>query len=243
MIYIPLLIVDEINELKHKEYTQSAEASAQAAFDKKLAQEEVWIRQGIKARRTRNEGRVRALKKMRQEFKDRQQKIGKVKLSQQTTELSGKEVLVAENLNFAYGDAPIIKDFSCIIQRGDKVGILGPNGAGKSTLIKLLLKQLEPISGHVKHGTKLDIVYFDQHRQAEYRTGCGLYHRSDAAVGRRKRNHTCLDHKHKKTTHLTCIHADHHADFLRALGGPLFLLISTETQRPNQSLLKRAQPL
>ncbi len=151
--------------IEHKEYLFNTEGKANELFDKKLAQEEVWIRQGIKARRTRNEGRVRALEKMRDEFKERRSKIGNVNLAKQTALLSGKEVFVIKNISYSYGDNIIIKDFSSIVLRGDKIGILGPNGVGKSTLIQLLLKQLEPETGSVKHGTKLEVVYFDQHRQ------------------------------------------------------------------------------
>lgn len=152
--------------LAHKEYLLTADDKANQLFDKKLAQEEIWIRQGIKARRTRNEGRVRALKAMREEFKQRRNKIGNVNFAKQTFAQTGKEIFVAENLSFGYGENTIIKNFSSIVLRGDKIGILGPNGVGKSTLIQLLLKQLEPTAGTIKHGTKLEVAYFDQHRQA-----------------------------------------------------------------------------
>jgi len=135
-----------------------------AKFDKKLAQEEVWIRQGIQARRTRNEGRVRALKKMREQRKQRreQQNVAAIKLNQGGK--SGKIVIEAENVIAKFDDKLVIDDFSCRILRGDKVGIIGPNGCGKSTLIKVLTGQLEPNSGKVKVGTNLDIAYLDQHR-------------------------------------------------------------------------------
>lgn len=152
--------------IKHKEYSLNAEQLANQQFDKKLKQEEVWIRQGIKARRTRNEGRVRALKKMREAFKERRTKIGKINISEQTSSLSGKEIFLVDDISFSYNNKVIIKDFSCVIQRGDKIGILGANGSGKSTLLKLLLKDLEPNKGTIKHGTKLHIAYYDQHRQA-----------------------------------------------------------------------------
>jgi len=140
-----------------------------ALFDKKLAQEEVWIRQGIKARRTRNEGRVRALEALRREGSARREVSGSAKVQIQAAEKSGKIVLEAENISYAWDadtDArnQVLHDFSTKILRGDKVGIIGPNGAGKTTLIRLLLGQIEPQSGTVKLGTKLEVAYFDQHR-------------------------------------------------------------------------------
>jgi len=141
------------------------EARHNALFDKKLAQEEAWIRQGIKARRTRNEGRVRALEKMREERAQRRERSGSARISAQQVEASGKIVIEAENLSFAWDGRPIVEDFSCKILRGEKIGILGPNGCGKSTLIQLLLGQLKPQSGWVKTGTRLEIAYFDQHRE------------------------------------------------------------------------------
>jgi len=136
-----------------------------ALFDKKLAQEEVWIRQGIKARRTRNEGRVRALEKMREARAQRRERGGNARLTAQQAETSGKIVIEADNLSFAWNGTPIIDDFSCKIMRGEKIGILGPNGCGKSTLIQLLLGKLEPQTGWVKTGTRLEVAYFDQHRE------------------------------------------------------------------------------
>jgi ATP-binding cassette subfamily F protein uup len=141
------------------------EARHNALFDKKLAQEESWIRQGIKARRTRNEGRVRALEKMREERAQRRERSGSAKITAQQAEASGKIVIEADNLGFAWDDRPIIRDFSCKILRGEKIGILGPNGCGKSTLIQLLLGKLEPQSGWVRTGTRLEVAYFDQHRE------------------------------------------------------------------------------
>ena len=141
------------------------EARHNALFDKKLAQEESWIRQGIKARRTRNEGRVRALEKMRRERAMRRERSAGATLSTQAAEASGKIVIEAENLGFSWGDKPIVSDFSCKILRGEKIGILGPNGCGKSTLIQLLLGQLKPQTGWVRTGTRLEIAYFDQHRE------------------------------------------------------------------------------
>ncbi|WP_022949959.1 ATP-binding cassette domain-containing protein [Methylohalobius crimeensis] len=140
------------------------EARRNAEFDKKLAQEEAWIRQGIKARRTRNEGRVRALKALRAERARRRERQGTAKLTLETAERSGKLVIEAEHVSHAYDDKSIVRDFSTAILRGDRVGLIGPNGAGKSTLLKLLLKQLEPQAGRVRHGTKLEIAYFDQQR-------------------------------------------------------------------------------
>ena len=137
-----------------------------AKFDKKLAQEEVWIRQGIQARRTRNEGRVRALKKMRDERKQRRERQGTASINLNQAGKSGKVVIRAKNLHAAYDGKTIIDDFSCRIMRGDKVGVIGPNGCGKSTLIKILTGENEPQKGAVKIGTSLEIAYLDQHRSA-----------------------------------------------------------------------------
>jgi ATP-binding cassette subfamily F protein uup len=142
------------------------ESRHNALFDKKLAQEEVWIRQGIKARRTRNEGRVRALEKMRLARSERRERSGTAKITAQQADASGKIVIEAEGVNFGWDDKPIVHDFSCKILRGEKIGILGPNGSGKSTLIQLLLGQLKPQSGWIKTGTRLEVAYFDQHREA-----------------------------------------------------------------------------
>ena len=141
------------------------EANQNAEFDKKLAQEEAWIRQGIKARRTRNEGRVRALKKLRDERAQRRNVQGTTKLSLERGDASGKKVIEATALCKSFGGKPVVKDFSTLIQRGDKIGLIGPNGAGKSTLLKLLLKQMEPDSGNVEQGTRLQVAYFDQLRE------------------------------------------------------------------------------
>ena len=157
---------DYKNYLQMKQVQLDTESTHNALFDKKLALEEVWIRQGIKARRTRNEGRVRALKKLRQERSQRREVQGQVNLATQKTELSGKIVIEAENLGFEWPDKRIVSDFNCKILRGEKIGIIGPNGCGKSTLIQLLLGNLAPQQGQIKLGTKLEIAYFDQHREA-----------------------------------------------------------------------------
>ena len=140
------------------------EANQNAEFDKKLADEEVWIRQGVKARRTRNEGRVRALEKLRNERAQRRLQQGTARLALEKGDASGKKVIEVDNICFGYGEKQIIKNFSALIQRGDKIGLIGANGAGKSTLLKLLLQQIEPNSGTVEQGTKLEIAYFDQLR-------------------------------------------------------------------------------
>ena len=140
------------------------EARHQALFDKKLSREEAWIRQGIKARRTRNEGRVRALKALREERRARRERAGKVDLRLEQGSLSGKRVLEVEHANLAFDGRTVIRDFSVTILRGDRIGIIGPNGAGKSTLIRVLLGELEPDSGVVQRGTRLEVAYFDQQR-------------------------------------------------------------------------------
>ena len=156
---------DYASFLVHKEQQLAAEESANALFDKRLAQEEVWIRQGIKARRTRNEGRVRALKAMRAERAERRERQGKASLQLETAEKSGKQVIVAEHVSFAHpGGKPLVKDFSLVLQRGDRIGLLGANGTGKTTLLKLLLGELQPQSGRIEAGTKLEVAYFDQLR-------------------------------------------------------------------------------
>ena len=137
-----------------------------AKFDKKLAQEEVWIRQGIQARRTRNEGRVRALKKMRDERRQRRERQGTASISLNQAGKSGKVVIEGKHLHAAFDGNTVIDDFSCRILRGDKVGIIGPNGCGKSTLIKILTGENAPQSGDIKIGTSLEIAYLDQHRSA-----------------------------------------------------------------------------
>jgi ATP-binding cassette subfamily F protein uup len=152
--------------MRHKEALYAAEEKANALFDKRLSQEEVWIRQGIKARRTRNEGRVRALEKMREEYSARRKRIGTAQFSEQIMQASGKQVFEINNASFSYADKTIIKSFSSIIVRGEKIGIIGDNGSGKSTLINLLLGNIQPTSGTVKQGSNLEIAYFDQRHQA-----------------------------------------------------------------------------
>jgi ATP-binding cassette subfamily F protein uup len=149
---------------KLKELMLADEAVHNAKFDKVLAQEEVWIRQGIKARGVRNEGRVRRLEQLRLDRAARRDKVGKVELNVETGDRSGKLVAELTNVSKSYGDRKIINNFSCRIQRGDKIGLLGPNGAGKSTLLKIILDELKPDSGEVKMGTKLSVAYFDQLR-------------------------------------------------------------------------------
>ena len=151
--------------LDRKEAHLSAEAKQNAQFDKKLAQEEVWIRQGIKARRTRNEGRVRALEKMRLQRQQRREKTGRAKIEIEEGQASGKLVAEIKEISFSYDDMRIVEQFSTTIMRGDKIGVMGPNGAGKTTLLRLLLGTLEPQAGSVRHGANLQIAYFDQLRE------------------------------------------------------------------------------
>ncbi|MBC2695584.1 MAG: ATP-binding cassette domain-containing protein [Desulfobacteraceae bacterium] len=150
--------------LERREAFLEAEENRNRVFDKKLSKEEIWIRQGVKARRTRNEGRVRALKKMRAAFRVRRKQSGNVRMQVQEVEKTGKLVIEATNISFLYGATPIIRNFSTVIMRGDKVGIIGPNGVGKTTLLKILLKEIFPHKGRVRHGTHLQVAYFDQLR-------------------------------------------------------------------------------
>jgi ATP-binding cassette subfamily F protein uup len=151
--------------LKRKQAFLEAEEKQDAQFDKKLAQEEVWIRKGVMARRTRNEGRVRALENMREDRKERRKQIGSVNMQAMESERSGQLVVETKNLSFAYEMEPIVSDLSTVIMRGDRIGIVGKNGSGKTTLLKLLLGDLTPTEGSVRQGTKLEIIYFDQLRQ------------------------------------------------------------------------------
>ncbi len=153
---------DEYLRLKAEQL--AVEAEHNALFDKKLSQEEVWIRQGVKARRTRNEGRVRVLEGLREQRRNRRDRIGLADLKLEEGKKSGQLVFEAEQVNYSYGDTVVIRDFTTRIMRGDRIGIIGPNGAGKSTLIKLLLGELSPDSGRLYRGTRLQIAYFDQQR-------------------------------------------------------------------------------
>jgi len=155
---------DYDNYLRRREERLHAEAQANALFDKKLAQEEVWIRQGIKARRTRNEGRVRALKALRVERSERRELSGNVKMTLANAQASGKKAIDLEHVHQSYGGRVLIENLSTTIMRGDRLGIVGPNGAGKSTLLKIMLGDLKPERGHATLGTGIQIAYFDQHR-------------------------------------------------------------------------------
>jgi ATP-binding cassette subfamily F protein uup len=150
--------------LARKEAMLAAEAQQDALFDKKLAEEEVWIRQGVKARRTRNEGRVHALERMREERRTRRVRVGNVRLQTQEVERSGNLVIAAEGIGHNFGRRTILDDVTLAVSRGDKIGILGPNGSGKTTLLRILLGELQPDRGTVRRGTNLQIAYFDQLR-------------------------------------------------------------------------------
>jgi ATP-binding cassette subfamily F protein uup len=156
---------DYKNYLVCKNKALEDEAKTRAEFDKKLAREETWIRRGIKARRTRNEGRVRALVQMREKKRARLEVMGKTEMTLQEAERSGKLVIEARNVSFSYGNTVIARDFSTIIMRGDKVGIIGPNGIGKTTLIRLLLGQQKPDAGKLRFGVRLQVAYLDQLRE------------------------------------------------------------------------------
>ncbi len=151
--------------LERKRAALGVEAEQNVKQDKKLAQEEAWIRQGIKARRTRDEGRVRALEKLRETRRARRELAGKASLALHSAELSGKIVIEATGVGHGFGGAPVVDGLSVTVYRGDKIGILGPNGSGKTTLLKILLRELVPDRGRLRHGTRLETVYFDQHRQ------------------------------------------------------------------------------
>jgi ATP-binding cassette subfamily F protein uup len=155
---------DYDNYLRRREERAHAEVQANQHFDKKLAQEEIWIRQGIKARRTRNEGRVRALETMRRERATRREATGTAKLRLGATAASGRRVIAVDDIYFAYDGRTIVKGLTTTVMRGDRVGLIGANGSGKTTLLKLLLGEIAPQSGEVTLGTGLEIAYFDQHR-------------------------------------------------------------------------------
>ncbi len=153
--------------LEQKEHDLKVEETQNALFDKKLAEEETWIRQGIKARRTRNEGRVRSLKALRNERKERIEKVGKADFNIENSQRSGKLVFEAKNMSHQYNsdsDIKTVDDFSTLVIRGDKIALVGPNGIGKTTLLKLLFDQLKPTSGSIKQGVNLEVAYFDQYR-------------------------------------------------------------------------------
>ncbi len=183
---------DYDNYLRRKAERAHAEEQEQAHFDRRLAQEEVWIRQGIKARRTRNEGRVRALEQMRRERARRREREGSVKMSAAEAQRSGKRVIEAEHVSFGWDGRMLVKDFSTTILRGDRVGLIGANGAGKTTLLHLLLGRLEPTSGTVTLGTGLEIAYFDQQRAQLDETASALdnvaHGRDHVDVGGRTRH-------------------------------------------------------
>jgi ATP-binding cassette subfamily F protein uup len=147
-----------------KEESLQVEAQQNALFDKRLAEEETWIRQGVKARRTRNEGRVRELKALRNERRARIDKLGTADISVSKANRSGKLVFEGKNIEFSFTDTPLVKNFSTLVVRGDRIGLVGPNGAGKTTLVKLLLGDLEPLRGTIRQGVNLEVAYFDQYR-------------------------------------------------------------------------------
>ena len=150
--------------LEFREKRLEDEETQSALFDKRLAEEEKWIRQGVKARRTRNEGRVERLKEMRKEHSARRERVGTANISMTSSSNSGKQVFEVDNISYAWKDQYQVKDFSTLVMRGDRIGLVGPNGVGKSTLLKLLLDRLEPQQGSIKTGTKLEVAYFDQSR-------------------------------------------------------------------------------
>ncbi len=151
--------------LRRKEEWLAAEAVQHEKFDKKLAEEEAWLRQGIKARRTRNEGRVRALMAMRAERAQRRQLVGAVKMQAELAERSGQMVVEAEHISKRYGDTVVVDDFSVRVIRGDRIGLIGPNGSGKTTLLRMLIGELQPDTGEVRMGTNVQVAYYDQQRE------------------------------------------------------------------------------
>ncbi|KTD67156.1 MULTISPECIES: ATP-binding cassette domain-containing protein [Legionella] len=167
--------------LDRRESIRLSEQKQNDLFDKKLAEEEVWIRTGIKARRTRNEGRVRALKALREEYKARRNQLGKVKSFSLEVTRSGSMVIEANQVNYTLGDKTILRDFSLLLSRGDKFGIIGPNGCGKTTLVRLLLGELQPDSGQIKLGTSLSVAYFDQLRRQLHEDQTVMFNVGDGA--------------------------------------------------------------
>ncbi|MEE3339080.1 MAG: ATP-binding cassette domain-containing protein, partial [Candidatus Latescibacterota bacterium] len=155
---------DSLTYLQRREAQLEAEQAQQGQFDQRLKEEEAWLRQGVRARRTRNEGRVRALLRMREERRRMRQGVGGVRAKLQQSEKSSKRVITVQDLRFGYDDRPIVDGFTTEILRGDKICLLGPNGAGKTTLLRLLLGELTPQAGRVKHGLRLQVAYFDQMR-------------------------------------------------------------------------------
>ncbi|HVF33702.1 MAG TPA: ATP-binding cassette domain-containing protein, partial [Candidatus Saccharimonadia bacterium] len=155
---------DWANYTRRREERANAEAQENARFDKMLAQEEVWIRQGIKARRTRDEGRVRRLEAMRRERAERREIAGNVRMDTAQAEQSGRKVIELKRVTFGFGERVLVNDFSTQVMRGDRIGLIGPNGSGKTTLLKLMLGELAPLSGEVRLGTNLEVAYFDQYR-------------------------------------------------------------------------------
>lgn len=156
---------DYATYLEQKAHDLKVEESQNALFDKRLAEEEAWIRQGVKARRTRNEGRVRELKQLRNERKQRVDQVGKTDFNIETADRSGKLVFEAKHLSHAFKEKTIVSDFSTLVMRGDRIGLVGPNGVGKTTLLKLMFGDLAPDSGETKQGVNLEFAYFDQYRE------------------------------------------------------------------------------
>ncbi|MEI6862789.1 MAG: ATP-binding cassette domain-containing protein [Candidatus Omnitrophota bacterium] len=151
--------------LERRQAMRDNEAARREEFEKKLAQEEIWIRRGVEARRCRSEGRVKALERLREEKKAERREVGQVRMHSQKAAISGHQVIKTFGLGFSYGDNCIVRDYSTQIMRGDKIGIIGPNGSGKTTLIRLLLGQLPPQKGKTKLGTNIEVAYYDQLRE------------------------------------------------------------------------------
>ncbi|MGC1183497.1 ATP-binding cassette domain-containing protein [Legionella sp.] len=167
--------------LDRRESIRLSEQKQNDLFDKKLAEEEAWIRTGIKARRTRNEGRVRSLKALRQEYKARRNQLGKVKAVNLDISRSGSVVIEASDVHYSLGQKKLLQDFSLLITRGDKLGIIGPNGCGKTTLVRLLLGELQPDSGQIKLGTSVSVAYFDQLRRQLHEDQTVMFNVGDGA--------------------------------------------------------------